>query len=77
TRKDLVKQCSKKTEEAKIAVRNIRRDVNDGLKVLEKAKDASEDEVKKGLEDAQKITDRFIKRLDEILTVKEKEIMQV
>lgn len=77
TRRDLVKQCSKKTEDAKVAVRNIRRDVNDSIKELEKAKEASEDEVKKGLDDAQKLTDKFIKRLDEAFSVKEKEIMQV
>ncbi|MCR4963575.1 MAG: ribosome recycling factor [Firmicutes bacterium] len=77
TRRDLVKQCSKKTEESKVAVRNIRRDVNDSIKKLEKGKEVSEDEVKKGLDDAQKLTDKFIKRLDEIFANKEKEIMQV
>lgn len=76
-RKDIVKQCGKKTEESKVAVRNIRRDVNDSIKALEKAKEASEDEVKKGLDDAQKLTDKFIKRLDEVLAQKEKEVMEV
>jgi ribosome recycling factor len=76
-RKDLVKQCSKKTEESKVAIRNIRRDVNDNIKALEKAKEASEDECKKGLDDAQKLTDKFIKRLDEVLSQKEKEVMEV
>lgn len=76
-RKDLVKQCSKKAEESKVAVRNIRRDVNDGIKALEKSKEASEDEVKKGLDDAQKLTDKFIKRVDEVLAQKEKEVMEV
>ncbi len=77
TRKDLVKQCGKKAEEAKVAVRNIRRDINDEIKKLEKAKEVSEDEVKKGLDDAQKLTDKYIKRLEEVLSNKEKEIMQV
>lgn len=76
-RKDIVKQCSKKAEEAKVAVRNIRRDLNDDIKALEKSKDVSEDESKKGLDDAQKLTDKFIKRVDEVLAEKEKEIMEV
>lgn len=76
-RREMVKLCSKKAEESKVAVRNIRRDVNDGLKALEKSKEASEDEVKKALDEAQKLTDKFIKRLDEVLAKKEKEIMEV
>lgn len=76
-RKDLVKQCSKKAEESKVAIRNIRRDVNDGIKALEKSKEASEDEVKKGLDDAQKLTDKFIKRVEDVLAQKEKEVMEV
>ena len=76
-RKDMVKQCGKKAEDAKVAVRNIRRDVNDSIKAQEKAKEVSEDESKKGLDEAQKLTDKFIKRLDEVLAQKEKEIMEV
>ena len=76
-RKDIVKQCSKKAEESKVAVRNIRRDVNDSIKALEKTKEVSEDESKKGLDDAQKLTDKFIKRIDEVLAQKEKEVMEV
>ncbi len=76
-RREIVKQCGKKAEDAKVAVRNIRRDVNDSVKALEKSKEASEDEVKKGLDDIQKLTDKFIKRVDEILSQKEKEIMEV
>ncbi len=76
-RKELVKQCSKKTEDSKVAVRNIRRDANDSIKALEKGKEISEDESKKGLDDAQKLTDKFIKRLDEVLENKEKEIMEI
>ncbi len=76
-RRELVKICSKKSEEAKVAVRNIRRDVNDDIKSLEKSKDISEDEGKKALDDAQKLTDKYIKRLDEVLSKKEKDIMEV
>lgn len=76
-RKELVKQCSKKAEESKVAVRNIRRDVNDKVKALEKNKECSEDESKKALDDAQKLTDSYIKRIDEVLSQKEKEVMEV
>lgn len=76
-RRELVKTCGKKTEDAKVAVRNIRRDVNDDIKSLEKSKDISEDESKKALDDAQKLTDKYIKRLDEVLSKKEKDIMEV
>lgn len=76
-RKDIVKQCSKKAEESKVAVRNIRRDVNDSIKALEKSKEVSEDESKKGLDDAQKLTDKFIKRIEDVLAQKEKEVMEV
>jgi ribosome recycling factor len=76
-RRELVKLCAKRAEEAKVTVRNVRRDVNDDIKGLEKSKEASEDESKKGLDDAQKLTDKFIKRIDEILQKKEAEIMEV
>ncbi|MDO4581127.1 MAG: ribosome recycling factor [Bacillota bacterium] len=76
-RRELVKLCSTKAEEAKVAVRNIRRGVNDDIKELEKAKEVSEDESKKGLDDAQKLTDKFVKRFDEIFAEKEKEVMSV
>jgi len=58
-------------------VRNIRRDTNDELKKLEKDKHLSEDDVKKEQEEIQKITDSFIKKIDEIVEHKEKEIMEV
>jgi len=76
-RKELVKQCSKKVEDSKVAVRNIRRDVNDSIKSMEKAKECSEDESKKGLDDVQKLTDKYIKRLDDVYAQKEKELMSV
>jgi len=76
-RKELVKICAKKTEEAKVVVRNLRRDSNDELKALEKSKEVSEDDVKRGLETTQKLTDKYIQKLDEVFAQKEKEIMEV
>lgn len=76
-RKQLVKLVKKKAEEAKIAVRNIRRDSNDELKKKEKKDHISEDEVKKSHDEIQKITDSFINKVDEIMEHKEKEIMEV
>ena len=76
-RKQLVKLVKKRSEESKIAVRNIRRDSNEGLKKLEKDEHISEDEVKKEHDEIQKITDSFIKRIDELAEHKEKEIMEV
>lgn len=75
-RKDLVKDVKKKGEAAKVAVRNIRRDANDAFKKLTK-QDVSEDEVK-DLEDAvQKLTDKFIKKIDAAVETKSKEILTV
>jgi ribosome recycling factor len=76
-RKQLVKMVKKKAEEAKVAVRNIRRDANEDLKKLEKEKHISEDEVKKAQDEIQKITDSHITRVDDVLSNKEKEIMEV
>lgn len=76
-RKQLVKIVRKRAEESKIAVRNIRRDINEELKKLEKNEHVSEDEVKKEHDEVQKITDAFIKKIDELLEHKEKEIMEV
>jgi ribosome recycling factor len=76
-RKQLVKIVKKKAEEAKVAVRNIRRDANEELKKLEKEKHLSEDEVKKSQDEIQKITDSYITRVDDVLANKEKEIMEV
>ncbi|HIR93627.1 MAG TPA: ribosome recycling factor [Candidatus Egerieimonas intestinavium] len=75
-RKELVKDVKKKGEAAKVAIRNIRRDANDMLKKLGKG-DVSEDEIK-DMEDAvQKVTDKFIKKVDEAVEVKSKEILTV
>lgn len=76
-RKQIIKQVHKRVEEAKIAVRNIRRDSNDEVKRLEKEKKMSEDDAKKTLEEIQKLTDSYIKRTDEINSHKEKELMEV
>jgi len=76
-RKQLVKVVRKEAEDAKVAVRNIRRDINEELKRLEKEEHISEDEVKKEHDEVQKITDSFIKKVDELLDHKEKEIMEV
>ncbi|EFM13092.1 ribosome recycling factor [Paenibacillus curdlanolyticus YK9] len=75
-RSELVKLTKKFGEEAKIAVRNIRRDANDDIKKLEK--DAiSEDESRRHQDDIQKTTDRFVGEVDKVLAAKEKEIMEV
>ncbi len=76
-RKQLVKTVRKKAEEAKIAIRNIRRDIIEEIKKLEKEKHISEDVVKKSQDETQKITDSFIAKIDEVLAHKEKEIMEV
>jgi ribosome recycling factor len=76
-RKHLVKMVKKKAEEAKVAIRNIRRDTNEELKKLEKDKHISEDVVKKSQEEIQKLTDSYIAKVDEVLANKEKEIMEV
>ena len=76
-RKELVKVARKYTEEAKVAVRNVRRDANDGLKKLEKDKAISEDEQKKASEDVQKLTDKFVAEADKKCAAKEKEIMEI
>jgi ribosome recycling factor len=76
-RKELVKVLRKRAEEARVAVRNIRRDANELLKSGEKEKLISEDENKKGMDDIQKETDRQIKEIDSVLQGKEKEIMEV
>jgi ribosome recycling factor len=76
-RKDLVKQVKKMGEESKIALRNVRRDGNETLKSFEKDKLVSEDDMRRGQEQVQKITDRYIANVDEILQTKEHEVMEV
>ena len=76
-RKDLGKMARKYAEEAKVAVRNVRRDANEQLKKLEKNKELSEDDLRKAQEDVQKLTDRFVAKTDEKAGAKEKEIMDI
>lgn len=76
-RKELAKAIKKKAEEGRVAVRNVRRDVNDQLKNLQKDGKTSEDELKRGQDEVQKLTDRMIKEIDNLLSIKEQEIMQV
>jgi ribosome recycling factor len=76
-RRDIVKMCKKDAEESKVAVRNIRRDQMEALKKAEKEEHFSEDERIRAEEEVQKVTDKHVKMVDEILAKKEKEIMEV
>ena len=76
-RKELVKIAKKFTEEAKVGIRNIRRDANDTLKKQEKAKEITEDELRKTQDDVQKLTDDYIVKADAVFAAKEKEIMEI
>src|SRR5512138_2976311 len=76
-RKEIVKQVKHKGEEHKIAIRNERRDTKELLETAQKDGDISEDEVKKALEKMQKETDDGVKKIDEIIAAKEKDVMQV
>ena len=75
-RRDLGKQVARRVEEARVAVRNIRRDAIDMLRDLEKEKMIDEDELHEGQEEIQKLTDEYIKQVDEIGKAKEAEIME-
>jgi ribosome recycling factor len=77
TRKNLVKNVKKAGEEAKVAIRSIRRDSNDKVKALKKNNEIPEDDLIKAEEDIQKKTDAFIKDIDKIIETKETEIMSV
>ena len=76
-RTELVKSVNKQAEEAKVALRNVRRDANEKLKKMEKAKEITEDEAKKAQEDMQKLVDKYVKSVDTAKATKEKEIMEV
>ena len=76
-RKDLTKIVRKGAEETKVAIRSIRRDAIEQIKKLKKDSAITEDDQRKGEEDAQKITDKAIKDVDAICTAKEKEIMEI
>jgi ribosome recycling factor len=76
-RKDLVKQVKKIGETAKIAIRNERREANDKLKKMHKSGDLTEDDLKSAEEDVQKMTDDHVKKIDEMVKLKEAEILEV
>ncbi|MCA1931693.1 ribosome recycling factor [Rheinheimera sp.] len=76
-RRDLVKVVRNEAEGARVAVRNIRRDANADLKTLLKDKEIGEDDERKAAEEVQKLTDAFVKKVDEVLADKEKELMEV
>ena len=74
-RKEMVKMARKKGEEARVAIRNVRRDGNERVKAAEKEGLVSEDQAKRTQEEIQKLTDKYIKEVDKILEAKEEEIL--
>ena len=76
-RRELTKQVKKYGEDAKVAVRNIRRDAMDYIKGLKKKSEITEDDQKKAEKDLQELTDKYIKKVDEVCAVKEKELMEL
>lgn len=75
-RKELVKVIKRLGEEGRVAIRNLRRDANEKLKVQEKQKEISEDDLHKALDHIQELTDRYIEQLEDLLAKKEKEILE-
>ena len=76
-RKELVRVAKNTAEQGRVAVRNIRRDANDELKKMQKEGDLTEDDVKKGTDDIQKLTDNAIEEINSRLEQKEKEILEI
>ncbi len=76
-RRELVKMAHDFAEQARNAIRLVRRDANETIKKMEKAKEISEDEMHRGLDEVQKLTDTYVGKINEILTKKEKEILEV
>ncbi len=76
-RRELVSIARKYGEEAKVAVRNVRRDANDSLKKAEKDKEITADELKRATDEVQKLTDRYVGEVDSRCAAKEKEIMEI
>ena len=76
-RRDLSKQISKLGEDAKVAIRNIRRDANDKIKALKKDSEMTEDEAKTSDKSVQDLTDKYIKEIDTVTAAKTKEIMEI
>lgn len=76
-RREMVKLARRLGEDAKIAIRNVRREANETLKKLEKEKEISEDDLKRGEKDIQDLTDSFVQKVDETIDKKEKEVMEI
>ena len=76
-RKEMVKVAKRMSEEGRVGVRSVRRDTNEAIKTLQKSGKISEDERDKSLEDIQKSTDDYIKKIDDMLAAKEKDVMAV
>ncbi|OHB28343.1 MAG: ribosome recycling factor [Desulfuromonadaceae bacterium GWC2_58_13] len=76
-RKEMAKQLKRLGEEAKIAIRNVRREANDAVKKLAKDKEISEDDGKRIEKEIQELTDKFVAKADEVVVVKEKEVMEI
>ncbi|HHY35560.1 MAG TPA: ribosome recycling factor [Firmicutes bacterium] len=76
-RQEIVKQLRKMAETQRVAIRNIRREINEEIKKSEKDGELSEDESKRAQEKVQKLTDKYIQAIDEMLEAKEKEVMEV
>lgn len=76
-RKDLIRVVRAEAEQGKVAIRNIRRDANSDIKELLKEKEISEDDSRRGEESIQKLTDTYVKQVDDILVIKEKDLMEV
>jgi len=76
-RKEYVKMAKNLAEQARVAIRNIRRDANDDLKKSQKASDISEDEEKRNEDEVQKLTDKYIEEINKLLEDKEKEILEI
>ncbi len=77
TRKNFIKQARSEAENARISVRNIRRDVISDIKELQKEKEITEDEEHRAQDDVQKITDKYVAKIDQALSVKEKDLMEI
>lgn len=76
-RKSIVKNVSKMAEDSKVAIRSIRRDAMDKLKKMQKASEITEDDLKNGEDEIQKITDGFVKDIDKVAQAKEEEVMEI
>jgi len=76
-RKEMVKQVKRMGEDARVSVRGARREANDALKKLEKDKEITEDDLKRGEKEIQEITDDYVTRVDQVIVEKEKDLMEI